>query len=279
MSSKMVMRLSTAACAAAFMLTGCATTDGHNETFGALLGAGAGALAGGALGQQIGGRDGRLIGALAGAAAGALIGQQIARNLSERDRQAMDQGTATAFNTAQDGQSTRITLPESGKQLTITPSATSYEPREMEVRRIRQVQAPPQRYEVIEAPYFTTSALNLRATPTTVEDNRLAVLTEGQVVNVAGRIPNSDWMIVSRPDGAVIGYASARFLRAVEAGERVTPSSRTMVAQGGIDLDALDTVSEPVQASTQCRTVTYDLDDMRESGRLCRGQSGVWELA
>jgi surface antigen len=282
----------------------CATAGaGQNEAIGGVLGALGGAVAGGLIGEAIGDDSGRLVGALIGAGVGAYFGRNIARNLSERDQAAMQAETARVLTEAPDGGRSVVTLPESGKSLAITTSETEYQPQDFTIARVSGVDAPPSGFEVINQAYRTDAALNLRSSPE-VTDNRIGVMPEGQAVNVLGRVRGGDWMILTRADGAIIGYASGAFMS--PAVERPTESPRVERASavadtqgvdldsagGGIDLDspsvtqvtavdldALGATTERTQAATACRTVTYNLDAMEESGRVCRNPSGVWEIA
>lgn len=311
MSSRIsLLRSTVAAVALCSLVAGCATT-GQNQALGSLIGGVGGAVVGGALGSAIGGEEAQMIGALIGAGVGAYFGNRIARELSERDQQAMQAQTARALSEAPDGERVAVQLPESGRTLGITASGTTYDEREMAVSRITGVAQPPAGFEVINTSHATTTALNLRSSPTVGVDNRLGTLPEGEVVNVLGRIRGSDWMILTRGDGAVIGYAAGEYLLptwetaaatprlirtvaveepsaqrasvtdldaedAINLDDAVLPAS---VRAQAVNLDALDATTEVTQVASACRTVTYDLDDLEDGGRICRGDNGVWQLA
>lgn len=91
-------RITAAVLCLALGLSACQTTQGNNETSGAVLGAGVGALAG----SQFGDGKGQIAAIVVGALFGAIAGAAIGRELDEADRLKADRAAREAAN-AEDG--------------------------------------------------------------------------------------------------------------------------------------------------------------------------------
>ncbi len=114
----------TAVLTALFLLIGCTTSQGPNQTGGTFIGAGLGALAG----SQFGRGKGRLVAVGLGTLAGALIGAEVGRSLDATDQAYARQTEQVALETVPTGSSIDWSNPESGHAGTVTPTYTYQAP-------------------------------------------------------------------------------------------------------------------------------------------------------
>ena len=265
-------------------LAGCTATQESNifskENIGTVIGAGAGIL----IGSQVGGGDGRHLAMLAGAIAGGMIGKYIGASLDERDRQALERQTQAALMSGQDGQTIYWQSEHSGATAQITPIATETRTQAASIQRTTKVQSVPN-LTLLNAPYETTAGVNIRSAPSTTAD-RVGSLAAGTSFTALGRTDN-DWIAVGRR-GVNVGYIYAPLVRPAVAQKQTGTDLDTMVVnrnnadQSGFDLDNLTVTTDQVQASTQCRTLQYDIQAAGSSEttqvKACQSADGAWEL-
>jgi surface antigen len=282
----MKRKMPTLVLASAVALSGCNTMSQQSSLFskeniGTVLGTGVGIL----VGSQVGGGDGRRLAMLAGAIAGGMIGKHIGASLDERDRQALAMETQKALLTAQDGESQHWQSGHSGAKATITPVSTTTRTQSTGLRRTAKV-INVDELAVINAPYEVTKGVNIRRGPSTSYD-RIGSLAAGTSFTALGRTDNN-WIAVGR-QGVAVGYIYAPLTRPVmDVQDSTATDLDTMIVsnnnpdQSGFDLDSMEIVTDQITASTQCRTVAYDIQasEGRESEQveLCQAADGAWEL-
>jgi surface antigen len=236
-----------------------------------------GTIAGAALGSQIGGgTTARVFAGLAGAAAGAWIGGEIAKALSERDKQALNEKAIEVSATAQAGQQVSWTAPESGKSVTITPSPTREEDRTVQVAHISQVAPPPAGFKFDNAILVAQKNARLRASPSTIDNNVIGSYKAGDNVEVAGKLPTGNWYLATR-NKVAIGYISGDLLAKPAVSQKVAAPSAKPEMSGGIDLDAAPKKSD-VSVKATCRDISFDLDKNTQTSTSCKGPDGAWNL-
>lgn len=270
----------------ALTLSGCAGIQDNpmfsKENMGTIIGVGAGAL----LGSQVGGGDGRKLAMLAGAIAGGYLGKTIGARLDERDRQALAAQTVNALN-AQDGQTTHWQSEHSGATARITPIATETRTQQTSMKRTPRVQQV-SNLSLLNQAYETTAGVNIRSAPST-SGERIGSLAKGTSFTALGRT-DTNWIAVGR-QGVTVGYIHAPLTQpvrtttaktdtATDLDSMVITSNDTNLA--GFNLDEMNVVTEQVVATTQCRTLQYEVTaggttDKAET-KACQSADGAWEL-
>jgi len=272
--------------ASAVTLSGCNTLSQQDsllskENIGTVLGTGVGLL----VGSQIGDGNGRRLAMLAGALAGGMLGKHIGAGLDERDRLALAQETQQALLTAQDGEAQQWRSSHSGASATITPVSTQTQTQSAGLRRTAKV-INVDKLALINAPYEVTKGVNIRRGPSTSYE-RIGSLAAGTSFTALGRTDN-DWIAVGRK-GVAVGYIYAPLTRPVTLTEQDTATdldtlvvSNSNPDQSGFDLDSMEIVTDQITASTQCRTVEYNIQastgNESEQVELCQAADGAWEL-
>lgn len=269
--------------AAAVTLSGCAGMQDNEmfskENLGTVIGAGAGVL----LGSQVGGGDGRKLAMLAGAMAGGYLGKTIGARLDERDRLALAQQTNQVLSGMQDGQSGHWRSEHSDASATITPLATETRTQPATVRRTAKVQQVTN-MALLNTSYQTVKGANIRNAPSTSAE-KIGSLASGTSFTALGRTDN-DWIAVGR-QGVNVGYIYAPLTAPVKTAQVDTATdldslvvSASNPAHQAFDLDSV--VSEQITASTQCRTLRYDVTAAGSTesteARACQSTDGAWEL-
>ncbi|TCK04130.1 SH3 domain-containing protein [Marinobacterium mangrovicola] len=266
--------------------SGCSTMSQQNSLFskeniGTVLGSGVGIL----VGSQVGGGNGRRLAMIAGAIAGGMLGKQIGANLDERDRQALALETQKALLTAKDGEAQHWKSNHSDASATITPVSTQTRKQSAGLKRTAKVVNVDQ-LTLVNATYEAIKGVNIRRGPATSYD-RIGSLAAGTSFTALGRTDN-DWIAVGRK-GVAVGYIYSPLTRPVTAviDDSATDLDAMVVSsenaeQSGFDLDSMEIVTDQITASTECRTVQYDVraSETNESKQveLCQAADGAWEL-
>lgn len=271
----------------AITLAGCAGMQDNpmfsKENLGTVIGVGAGAL----LGSQVGGGDGRKLAILAGALAGGYLGKTIGARLDERDRQALAAQTTNALNASQDGQTINWRSEHSGATARITPVATETRTQQTSMKRTARVQQV-NNLALLNQAYQTTAGVNIRSAPST-NGERIGSLAKGTSFTALGRTENN-WIAVGR-QGVTVGYIHAPLTQPVQATVAkadtatdldsmvINPNDSNLAA---FNLDDMDLVTEQVAATTQCRTLKYEVTaggstDTAQT-KACQSADGAWEL-
>lgn len=267
---------------AATVLSGCVTNqtgqagqEGPNkQTFGAILGGIAGAL----LGSQVGSGKGQLAAVAAGALAGAWIGSEIGASLDRADRLAIEQHSARALASAQDGQTLNWKNPNSGVSASLTPVNSRVETRQVVIVRNKRVMSPSLLILIGET-YEARKNVNVRAEPST-GSKIVGLLQTGEQFHAVGKVQGSSWILAAIGNRS-IGYVFEPLVRAAASGR--TPQLR----QVAINLDEINldqnVVAEHVMAETKCRTITRTINtkdgqSATENFDACQGYDGNWEV-
>lgn len=272
--------------ASAITLAGCAGMQDNpmfsKENMGTLIGVGAGAL----LGSQVGSGDGRKLAILAGALAGGYLGKTIGARLDERDRQALAAQTTNALNASRDGQTINWQSEHSGATARITPIATETRTQQTSIKRSARVQQV-SNLALLNQAYQTTAGVNIRNAPST-SGERIGSLAKGTTFTALGRTDNN-WIAVGR-QGVTVGYIHAPLTQPVQNTAKadaatdldsmvISPNDTNLA---GFNLDDMDLVTERVVATTQCRTLQYEVTvdgaTDRAQTKACQGADGAWEL-
>jgi surface antigen len=213
----------------ALVIAGCADQDssplgGEKQTWGTLLG---GAF-GGLLGSQFGHGSGAVAATGAGVVLGAVLGNYVGAKLDARDKEAashaMDQALSqpgtqrVAWNNAQ-----------SGNHGTIVAKPAHYETHQVEgAGGAASLQPPPANPVPVDPVWVAPSGAKLHAAPD-LHAATIGHLRAGRNFEVAGQVPNSDWVIVTR-QGQPVGYVSTTVARPVSASGTRTASAGTTPA-------------------------------------------------
>jgi len=267
-------------------ISGCNTMSQQSSLFskeniGTALGASVGVL----IGSQIGDGDGRRLAMLAGALAGGLLGKHIGASLDEQDRLALAQETQNTLLSAKDGEAQQWRSSHSSASATITPVSTQTKTQSAGLKRTSRL-VNVDSLALINAPYEVTKGVNIRRGPSTSYE-RTGSLAAGTSFTALGRTDN-DWIAVGRK-GVAVGYIYAPLTRPVTLNEESTGTdldtlvvSSSEPEQSGFDLDSMDIVTDEITASTQCRTVEYNIQsgagNESEQVEICQAADGAWEL-
>jgi uncharacterized protein YcfJ len=266
----------------AFGVTGCAT-NGESSISKQQIGTVLGVVGGALIGSQVGDGSGRKLAILAGAVAGGALGNWLGSKLDERDRaalaartqEALDSGSAVAWQSGHSGASATIT-PISSK--TVTSNQT--------VRRAPKI-AKAENIAVINQPYRALKSANLRAGPETAAE-KVGGFSVGQTFTALGRTDN-DWIAVGRK-GVTVGYVHGALVGPVASAAKdeatdLDTITTAAASQQGFDLDAIEPVSpvsEQVSVKTTCRTIEYrvktDAGDENKTVDACQAPDGAWQL-
>jgi surface antigen len=278
-------------------LGGCKTA---NEDIGMVVGA----VAGGVIGSQFGSGAGQVAATIGGAAAGGLLGRWVGSMLNEEDQVEVQQTSASALETAQDGQTVEWTNSETGSNAQITPRETRTVTTETRIIREKEVVPPPQ-LTLIGEDYVALKSANMRRGPTT-ESAVAASLATGDRIHTVGKVTDADWYLVAR-NGRSIGYVYGPLLAPLPAAESNVAQDTTIpakpllrssdqvavAAEPGsaeaeakvVNLDEMlgdDVVAEQVAVVTTCRDVDISVSngDSSESGSYsaCKAADGAWEI-
>lgn len=260
------------------ILSGCVTDQAGQEgpnkkTIGAIIGGITGAL----LGSKMGSGKGKLAAVAVGTLAGAWLGSEVGASLDRSDRLAIEQESAKALASAQDGQSVNWRNPDNGVSAKITPSNSRVEDRLVTVNRDKRVVAPP-RMILIGKTFEAVKNANLRAGPSTRHEI-IGSLRTGEAFDAVGRLRDSDWILVGQGNRS-IGYIFGPL--AQPAAVSKTPELRKAVNLDEIKLDK-NVISDQVAVKTECRTINYDVTTkdgraVRENFDACKGSDGAWEI-
>lgn len=271
----------------AMTLAGCAGMQDNpmfsKENLGTVIGVGAGAL----LGSQVGGGDGRKLAILAGALAGGYLGKTIGARLDERDRQALALQTQNALNATQDGQTLHWQSEHSGATARITPVATETRTQQASMKRTAKVEQV-KNLTLLNQAYQANAGVNIRSAPST-SGERIGSLAKGTSFTALGRTDN-DWIAVGRK-GVAVGYIHAPLVSPVQATAAkvdtatdldsmvISPADTNLAA---FNLDDMDLVTESVVATSQCRTLQYEVTSAGSTEtaqtKACQAADGAWEL-
>lgn len=258
----MRVRLLVVVCAATLVTAGCQTTNKDLSTVG-------GAVVGGVIGSQFGSGSGRLIATAGGAVVGAMVGRELGRYLDERDRQQLENATAT---TAATGEAETWENPDSGVsgRTKVVKKEAREEQVAVPVLKDRVEQVPP--LELIGETYRATSNLNVRGGPGT-DYKRVGSLQQDQAVQVAGKVKGEPWYMISE-EGIGSGFTHTDFM--------VPAPAEAQVAEPAPSADRPDVATASVSASRECRTVEQvvtlaDGSEQTDEVTACRGPNG-WEV-
>lgn len=264
-------------------LIGC---SGMSPETAKLMGQIGGAAAGAALGSQVGNGVGRYVAVAAGTAIGAWIGGEIAKALSDKDKEVLANQSQTVLNDTPDGQTVSWVAPETGKTIKITPSKTSEKNVDIDVQTLGDVQLPTGRLKFLDQTLQAKKQVNLRTSTSDFSDNVIGSYAKNERIHVSGLTEDKSWYVVDRK-GVMIGYVDAKSLQAVQDSSKSKKSSgsdlKTVASspkmKSGMDLDKLEAKSIKVAATTNCRTMTYDLDSNTNTSSQCKAPDGAWKLS
>jgi len=140
---------------------------------------------------------------------------------------------------------------------------------------------------IINAPYSVDKGSNIRRGPST-NFEKLGSLAAGTSFNALGE--TGEWVAIGRK-GVVVGYVHSALVSPIEqevaAEIDVLDLDADVLADSEaefavFDLDDPSLVQEEVAASTQCRTVDYQINSKagteQSQVEMCQGTDGVWEL-
>src|SRR5690606_29358420 len=152
------------------------------------------------------------------------LGSGIGRHLDEQDRKRMEQTTRRALTT---GQTQTWSNPENktrGESRVVTTQKKA-EPIKVPVLKDKVKQVPP--LDVVAENYRAKGQSNLRGGPGT-DYEKVGTLQSREVVNVVGKVKNSDWFFISQ-DGVGSGFILSSLLE--HAPDAELPPSQNTVAQ------------------------------------------------
>jgi surface antigen len=269
----------------ASLLCGCAT-DGSSgpdkQTLGTVLGTVGGAL----IGSQFGGGRGQIVGVLVGAAIGGFAGNRIGSWLDEKDRQAVAQEAGKALDSPNANQRVTWNNPDTGNSASVVAHPAVAEKRAVPIVRDRAV-APLPALELIGENWIATRNANVRLAPST--DAAVATtLKQGESFRAVGKVVGADWIVVAR-EKRTIGYVSSALVEAAPKSAQAASAVRqavdldAMEAGRAADPDAATTVTQEVQATTNCRAldmkiVSKDGKSEESTSRACKSAEGAWEI-
>lgn len=208
------------------------------------------------------------------------LGEQINIALNPNDQRTVEQKTQEALNSAGDGQS--VSVIGENVQGNIRAVRTRQETRNMEMARVKTVDAP-KNLELMGALHEATApSINVRKGPST-QRPIITAISKGQRITAVGSVSNGKWILVAQ-DGTAFGYVYHSLLKEVPASNIAQQSQQT--EEDVVDLDALfeeeGTVVEEVVAVTECRDLKADLktshEDTSSEFTACKGADGVWEI-
>ena len=272
------------------LLTSCATME-MSEEDKARLGGAIGAIAGALIANEAGASDWQVV--LAGIAAG-YAGYRIGKHLGQNDQAALQQRTASALSTAQDGETVEWASEESAAKARITTTNTRQEVKDIDLLRDERVATPPA-LDIIGKPYASLgSSVNLRAGPST-STRVVGSLDKGEVVHAFGKVQGAPWVMIGR-NNVAMGFVHASLVAehdpSVAAQKPVLTGTFELddvdmeevnrEARATFEIDDLVTVGDTVEVTTECRTVKIDIvvDAAAETEDVdaCRGPNGGWEV-
>lgn len=245
----------------AVALSSCETVS--KQQMGAVLGATAGAV----IGNQFGGNS-KILWTAVGGAAGGLIGNQLGQYLDERDRQRMAEVTEQTIAT---GQTRTWSNPQKNTrgEARVIDTQTKSEPVNVRVLKKKISQVPP--LDIMGQTYRATKKANLRGGPGT-DYETVGTLAPKEVVNVVGKVRDSDWYLISQ-NGVGSGFISTALL---EAAPNESPVA------SGQPIAESDVAEEQVASNRICRKIqqTVSLPDgssHTETIDACQSPTG-WEV-
>lgn len=245
------------------LLTSCETM-GTKESIGGVIGGGIGGI----LGNKASSKKDRNTGTALGVAIGAWLGSGIGRHLDEQDRMRMEQTTRRALAT---GQTQTWSNPDNKTrgESRVVATQKKTDPIKVPVLKDKVKQVPP--LDIVAENYRAKGQSNLRGGPGT-DYEKVGTLQAHEVVNVVGKVKNSDWFFVAQ-DGVGSGFVLNSLLEhAPDAG---LPPPSTPVAQGEI-------VEHQIAPERVCRTIkqSVSLSDGKQDSETieaCQGANG-WEV-
>lgn len=205
-------------------ITGCADQGssplgGEKQTWGTLLGGGIGGL----LGSRFGHGSGAVAATGAGVVLGAALGNYVGARLDAKDKEAASHAMAQALS--QPGtQRTTWDNAESGNHGTIVAKPAHYEVHHAGAAdAAASVQPPPPNLMPVDPVWVAPSGAKLHAAPD-LHAAAIGHLRAGRNFEVAGQLPDSNWLVVTRQRQPV-GYVSTTVVRPVSTSGTRTASA------------------------------------------------------
>lgn len=273
--------------------------SGGSKVGGCMLGG----LLTGLLAAAVSSKRNRGSAAVVGFAAGCALGWTFAANWSKRDKEDLDRASLDAL----DGPNGNVDwrAPESGEQVRFRTADASERNEDVEFQHLDNVDAPPEGSIVVARPYRTLVRLALRSGPDNDSaDNILGRYNAGQMVEVVGLTPDSEWAMIG-DGGVVIGYALRSGLadagqslrmakteryyieshaqakpaatRARGARKAKAPAPVMMVQAAPTTPEKIKTVK--VAATTQCKSLIAATGQQQQSRTGCNRPGGKWVFA
>lgn len=301
-------------CGTMLATTGCQSTGGMSKKETGML---VGAIAGGVAGAFFGKGTGQLVAVGLGAALGAALGNYIGAELDEADAAKVEENAVAALENSKDGETVTWANPDTKVDAKLTPVSTRTEMRNMQIARLKTVDAPGE-LEVIGQPYEVKgSKLFVRTGPSTQKPIATSI-QRGDVVTAVGRVAGSDWILVAR-EGKSFGYVHGDYVEPAsdeslanalaekkakkeQIAQTVTDKDKAQQQATAIDLDAWepniresnaidldevfvedeDVVVEKVASKTECREMEANIktekDNTVDKFTACKTADGAWEL-
>jgi surface antigen len=277
-------------------LSGCAMDQMSKED----IGTGIGVLAGAVLGSKMGNGG---AGAVAlGALAGGFLGHAIGAHLDEEDRKDLAAKTAQNLETMQAGQKIDWQSAKTGNSATVTVSNVTEEKRQVNIQTASAITVPAD-VKLLSKTYQATKATTIYTQSNATTGNIVGTLAKNKTAKVMGMTNDGQWLLVARK-GTLVG-----FIKSEDAKIYVQPKPVAVVAKAepksepqhevadldnmsakevkgqaktvAFDLDSVQPVTKQATATTECKTLIYDINTKgqtsKETAKACK-VGGAWEL-
>jgi surface antigen len=200
---------------------GSSPLGGEKQSLGTLIGG----ITGGLLGSRVGHGTGSVAAAGAGVLLGAALGNYLGAKLDARDKEAASHAVSEALNKPS-ASPVAWNNAQSGNRGTIVAKPVQYETRAQGAAPA--ITPPPDNPTAVDPIWVAPDGAKLRAGPS-VNTATVGHLGAGRRFEVAGKVPDADWLVVTQR-GRPVGYVSTTVVKSASATASPTPAPAQQVA-------------------------------------------------